>query len=190
MIEDGSEEIAGLLEGLDPALIIPHLQRVAAEVLTDRQREIVMRRLSGDSLAEIGRALSVSRQTIDQQLRGVDGGGALPKLRRALLVDEGFANEVNRQRAGGIVDDSPSHAITQWYIGLRPSTLSHFVPRAVLLVLWALRDTRGDVSYQTARQHLPSQTLTLTLPLLRTLGYVESDGITIRIKKTPLDERQ
>lgn len=185
--------------GLDIDQCRPHLYRVAKQTMTERQFEVFEPWLRGETQESIAVKLGVTPQVISKSLNGktLPGGswvnGSLVKLRVALIEDDAFLLELAKAKAVGF--DVPSQApasteVRDWFRGLRNLSLHHFIPRCVLLMAHTLMDSKRETTYSALYEHLPPAVVTQGMPLLKTLGYVESDGVRIRILKTPLTEQR
>jgi hypothetical protein len=175
--------------GVDMDFLRPHFGRVAREVLTERQWEILSLFIAGDLETEIAARLQISQPTVHKAIFGDgDRGGAMKKLKARLENDETFLSALAASREGTQVDDDTAIIVRNWFQHIGPSHYQAFVPMAALLVMFFLRDKKAQISYATLRQHLPSPVVTAAMRMLVPLGYVHTDGITITVKKTPLGE--
>jgi DNA-binding CsgD family transcriptional regulator len=183
--------------GLDLDAARPHLLRVAADVLTGQQLRVFLAWLNGQSVTDIAKDLGITHQVVSKHLhgqtaQGSDGklwGGAMKKLRAHLVTDDAFVEELARSRGE---NDLPTGyaVIKDWYKGLRRNTLHHWLPRSVLLVLAHIADQKKTTTFAAAHECMPPAMLAEALPTLKALRYVETDGVMIRILKTPLDEEE
>ena len=80
--------------------------------------------------------------------------------------------------------------VRRWFTGVRHHTLSHFHPLAVLLVAHYAADAGRRVTYSELYALVPREAVAAAIPLLKHVSppYIATDGITIRILRTPLDE--
>lgn len=169
-----------------------HLLRVGAKVLTEVQWAVFTRWLVGMSVVDIARDLGIKHQVVSKHLHGqreagavTSKGGILERVRTAMLADEGYLAEVASAKAGhGDID--LREVVLHWFDGLRPNTLSRFVPLTVLLILVAAADGNGRITYTQAYEYLHPSVLASTIPALKTLGYVQSNGVEIVIVRTPV----
>lgn len=193
-VDEIPANVATLLPELDGGSVKPHALRVAQSILTGPQLECFLWWLNGDSLAEIAKRVGASKSTVDGHLRGElrDGkrqGGAMKKLRAALESDP----EIQRLRKMPTTIEHAADAgdaVRRWYASLRHNTLNHFVPRAVLMVMHYAADARREITFAEIHRLVPVAVVSHAMRFLRTLRYVDTDGITIRILKTPLDEEK
>jgi len=183
--------------GLDIDRARPHLLRIAKQHLTDVQLTIVERWLAGDGPTAIAEHLGVTKQVIDKSLNGrsVAGGtwvnGSLAKLRVHLIEDDAFIAELVAARAvNGSAPDAPgsSSNVRDWFKSLRSNTLGQFIPRCVLLVISSIVDAKRETTYAQLYEHLPRPVIAQGMPMLKTLGYVSSDGVRIKLIRTPLED--
>lgn len=185
---DGVE--SSLWSGVEIDILRPHMLRVASECLTGKQLEVFTAAVNGKSVTTIADDLGLSHQAVSQHLRGQRGaGGAMRRIRDALIQDEDFLLDVAVARTGRTIPD-PGAIIREWFKGLRQSTIHQFVPRCVLLVMLYAADSKRTLSFRDAYEHLPSAAVNHAMPVLKALGYVETDGVTIRIRKLPIEENQ
>jgi DNA-binding CsgD family transcriptional regulator len=161
----------------------------AERVCTKKQRAALVHLLDGKSTVEIGRALGVSQQQAYRHLYGDrrDGGGAVKKLREALkqeatLVRE-VLNEVERDDEGSLKED-----VLAWFSGITPLRVDMFGPLATLLVMHLAADAKRTVPVGDLYLYMPRPIVTAALPRLKATGHIATDGITVTIRKTPLDE--
>lgn len=175
--------------GLDMDFLRPHFGRVAREVLTERQWEILSLFIAGALETEIAARLQISQPTVHKAIFGDgDRGGAMKKLKARLENDETFLSALAVAREGTHVDDDTAIVVRNWFQHIGPSHYQAFVPMSALLVMFFLRDRKAQITYQTLRRHLPAPVITAAMRMLVPLGYVHTDGITITIRKTPLGE--
>lgn len=197
LIEEGqaTDQVpSSLWSGVDIDVLRPHMLRIASEVLTGKQLEVFLAWIGGESVGHIAERLDVSHQVVSKHLHGqrqngAHYGGAVKKLRERLLVDDEFLIDVAVSKAARTIPD-PGAIVREWFKGLRHQTLHHFMPRAVLLVLLYGADAKRTLSFSDAYAMLPPAAVSHAMPLLKALGYVQTDGVTIRIRKTPIEERQ
>lgn len=197
--------------GVQIDILMPHITRVAAAVLTDRQFQcFIGTSIEGKTQKQVADEMGIDPRSVQQHLKGAvraDGwwrsaplhdsppsrgsirnGGAMKKLRAALEGDEGWKAavlEVSTPTAG----PSQRDRIVGWYAPItRPTPRpQQFVALAVLMVLEALADSTGELHWNDAVQHLPRGVLDPALSQLRALGWVRTDGVQIRILRTPVD---
>jgi len=174
--------------GVDMDFLRPHLGRAAQGVLTERQWQILSLRLAGYTETQIANQLSISQPVVHKTIFGDQGrGGALKKLKEVLERDDAFLAALAQARQEAGADDSERVLIINWFRDVKNGGLNvQFVPLAVLLILYFLKDQRHRVRHDLAMQHLPRPAITHALSILRPLGYVDTDGITMTIRKTPL----
>lgn len=191
-----TEEVATTSEwaGVDLERARPHLLRVAAATLTDQQLAVFTRWVGGASVTGIGRELGISQQVVSKHLHGngqaQDGsarGGALKKMKAALEADELYRASLEASKAHA-TDVDGMHVVREWFKPIRPNTLTHFVPFVVLLVIVAIADARRRTTFSALHAHILPTIVTNAMPVLKLRGYVRTDGVTIEVLKTPLEE--
>lgn len=185
--------------GIDRELLRPHMLRAAAGVLTDKQLESFTAWLGGEAIVSIAERLGTSHQAVSQSLlgtrqsggtsRGKVYGGALKRVQEYLIEDADFLVEVAASKAGRGTPDV-GLIVRSWFSGLGYAHLDKFVPLSVLLVLFFLSDARGDVTFGDAHAAMPAACVSHALPTLKALGFVTTDGVTIRIRKTPVEVKR
>lgn len=156
----------------------------AAELaLTARQLEIARAHLGGATQVEIAARLGISQAAVSQALygslrRGRRIGGIVRKLQQVIKTD-----------AEPDVLDEPVEvrpALAEWFVpAISPPSPVLFVALAVLIVFAELADASGRLAYGDALERLPRAVLDSAMPTLRYGGWIESDGIVIRVLKTP-----
>lgn len=109
------------------------------------------------------------------------GGGAMSKLGRAIEEDEQLTEVLNTLK------NEPKPAATSlsslgWYRGVRHE---HFPALAVLLQMTQLADAKGQLHVNAIAAEVPRATLSMSMAVLRALGFIATDGVNIRIIKTP-----
>lgn len=85
--------------------------------------------------------------------------------------------------------DAFEDRVTTWFSKLPPVKQREemIIALAALLVIDAVADARRIVRRDDLRLFMPSSMLR-SLTLLRSTGYIETDGVTVRIRRTPLDD--
>lgn len=179
--------------GLDLERARPHMLRVAASVLTDVQLAVFVRWVGGIGVTAIGRELGLTHQVVSKHLfgngetsNGAPRGGAVKKMKLRLLDDDAYIDELVCARAERH-DPDAMHIVREWWAGLRPSHLTHFVPLTVLLLILSLVDAKRTTTFATLHTKMLPSIVTNAIPVLKLKGYIETDGITIKVKRTPLD---
>jgi hypothetical protein len=114
-------------------------------------------------------------------------GGAVKKLREALKQEATLVREVlersraRRRRLG-------ERCVLAWFSGITPLRVDMFGPLAALLVMSLAADAKRTVSIGDLYLYMPKPIVTAAIPRLKATGYIATDGITITVRKTPLDE--
>ncbi len=165
------------------------LVRLSASLADGNRREIFLRWLAGQTQSRIADELQVTRQAVSASLWGdrrYERGGSIEAMRSLCLRDDEFL----RVAAGRSHDVGPVFAgfPVEWFAGLNAGNRSFFVPLVVLFVFSQLADRKNQLSYSAARSILPAWVLSHGMPPLRALRYIDTDGVTIRIMRTPLTD--
>lgn len=200
--------------GVQVDALMTHVTRVAAAVLTDRQFAcFVGTAVQGKTQRQVADEMGIDPRSVQQHLKGAvraDGwwrsadahatapsrgmirnGGAMSKLKRALGDDAEFQAAV-LEVSTPTASPSQRDRIVGWYAPIttplpKPQL---FVAMAVLMVLSELADARGELHINDAVGHLPRRVLDPALTQLRQLGWVRTDGVQIRILRTPVDAKE
>lgn len=179
----------------DSADVRVRVLNVLDDVCTRKQAAAVRLFLEDQSLNEIAHAMGVSKPRVHQLLYGdardrgrserpsQGGCGAFERIRRALEGDV-VTNETKEDDDVEMTKDK----IGAWFSRLRPSQAHLFGPLSALLVMDAMADARRSISVADLQLYLPKPVATASLGALRQLGYIATDGVTITIRKTPLDD--
>lgn len=184
-----------LWSGLDLDALRPHLERIAAAELTDMQLAVFTRWLAQEKTDDIAAALGITRQVVSKHLHGdkregeLHRGGAFNKLRRALLRDEHFLAEYAAVKTERAMPDDDER-LRVWFTALRPQTMHLFVPLAALLVFDSFADAQRKITFGDAYTLLPKPVVSEAVRWLKPLGMIETDGITIKILRTPPEDNR
>lgn len=170
---------------------------------TRKQQTALRHYLDGHGVVEIAKLMGVGHSTVHRHLFGDGrvghGGGALAKIRSALVTT---IEPATLENAPNITDTlleqleeknmpkSPSFTeiASVWFVNLPPSRAHLFGPLAVLLVAHGLVDARRCIRVDDLALVLPRNIINAALSPLRSTGYIATDGVSITIRKTPLDE--
>lgn len=168
----------------------PLLVVAAERVLTPRQfRVFVGHVVFGLSQNDVARALGVGRNTIHYavhgQRRAADDdtrGGLMKKLIETLKDDAAFAAEVEKLKQQAATQ--PLRSSINWYRGI---AAHHFQALAVLMIADELATGRKNREVMVAElyEQAPRMVVQQALGVLRVLGFVMTDGRTVRILRTP-----
>lgn len=154
-------------------------------VCTRKQVAAVRLHLEGLSIGEIARSMGVSKATVHNHLYGhrVHGGGALVKLRAHFKQDDD-----NHVKENDDVNLTTKEKNAAWFANI-PSSRAHlFGPLAVLLVIDAVVDARRSMRVADLALYMPKPIAAEGVSRLRAAGYIATDGVTLTIRKTPIDE--
>ena len=138
--------------------------------------------LEGNTTSAIAASQSRSPEAVHRTLWGVPSRGltgAVYQVREALRQDEVFTAMVKKEAPA---DPMGKHAIANWCAGAPPD---RFVEMAALLVFKALADAEGNLTVSDAYGAMHPSIVTHALPRLRWGGWIQTDGIRIRILQTP-----
>jgi len=164
----------------------------ADRVCTSKQRAALVHHLDGKSTVQIASAMGVSQSTAYRHLfgdpRDGHGGGAIEKLRGAMKEGASMVRGVLDEVAAEDVTPNTSEVVAAWFAGLTPLRYGLFGPLTVLLVANTVADAKRSISIADLYLYVPRPFVTAALGQLRAAGYIATDGITITIRKTPLDE--
>lgn len=167
----------------------PLLVAAAERVLTPHQFRVfvghVCLRLTQQ---EVAHALGVSQQSVGEALNGKrthngsHKGGLMKKLIETLRDDEAFAAEVEKLKTQATA--APLRSTLDWYRGIAPH---HFASLAVLMVADEMATGRKqrEVSVAELYDQVPRPVVMTALSTLRVLGFIATDGRTVRILRTP-----
>lgn len=179
---------------IDVADDVRPLLVVAAErVLTERQFRvfvgIVVFRLTQ---REVAAALGVSQPRVVEVLNGKrthngHKGGLMKKLIETLKDDAAFAAEVEKLKTQAAA--APLRSTLNWYRGIAPH---HFASLAVLMVADEMATGRKqrEVSVAELFDQIPRPVVMTALSTLRVLGFIATDGRTVRILRTPVQLKE
>lgn len=137
---------------------------------------------------DVAVALGVSRQTVSEAVNGkrtphgTHKGGLMKKLIESLKDDAAFAAEVEKLKAQAAA--APIRSTVNWYRGV---AAHHFPALAVLMVADELASGRQhrEVSIAELYEQVPRLVVAQSLGALRALGFIATDGRTVRILRTP-----
>lgn len=138
--------------------------------------------LEGNTTSAIAASQSRSPEAVHRTLWGVPSRGltgAVFQVREALQHDEVFTAMVKKEAP---VDPLGRHAIATWFVG---APADRFVEMAALFVFKALADAEGNLTVSDAYGAMHPSIVTHALPRLRWGGWIQTDGIRIRILRTP-----
>ena len=174
-------------EGLDMACDSLELRRrivhVAAVVLRRKTAQDAFGLwLEGNTVSQIANAQERSPEAVHRTLFGVPSrglAGAVAQVREALHQDEVFLAMAKKEATH---DQLGRNALATWFVGAPPD---RFVEMAALLVFAALADAEGNLTVQDAYHAMAPAIVTHALPRLRWGGWIQTDGIRIRVLRTP-----
>ena len=147
------------------------------------QREAFQLWMRGLTTTQIAKALERDTESVHRTLYGSPSRklkGVVEMVKEALQQDETFTAMAKKKPEP--IDPIGRHAIATWCTGAPPD---RFVEMAALLVFAALADSEGWLTVQDAYGAMSPQIVTHSLPRLRWGGYIHTDGIRIRVLKTP-----
>lgn len=147
------------------------------------QREAFEQWMLGLTTTQIAKALERDTESVHRTLYGSPSRklkGVVEMVKEALQQDETFTAMAKKKPEP--LDPLGRHAIATWCAGAPPD---RFVEMAALLVFAALADAEGWLTVQDAYAAMAPQIVTHSLPRLRWGGYIHTDGIRVRVLKTP-----
>lgn len=173
--------------GVDLEILRPHLLRIAAGCLGDQQWQLFAADLAGEKLEDIAKLHSLTLAQADKVLTG-----AQRKVARAALEDFGFLVDVAASKLD--VPDS-GELVRQWFRHIRRSMVEqHFVPYAVLLVMFHVgspcNGALRKLTFADAYDAIPPMCVTAAIPVLKGMGFITTDGVTIVIRKIPVNKAE
>lgn len=169
------------LDSVDANRRILHVANTSLSRQT--QREAFQLWMRGLTTTQIAKALERDTESVHRTLYGSPSRklkGVVEMVKEALQQDETFTAMAKKKPEP--VDPIGRHAIATWFAGAPPD---RFVEMAALLVFAALADSEGWLTVQDAYGAMSPQIVTHSLPRLRWGGYIHTDGIRIRVLKTP-----
>jgi hypothetical protein len=172
--------------GVETDVIRPVLVRLAMHLAEGNRRTIFLRWLAGESQSRIAEDLGITRQAVSKSLHGAPHlahGGSVEEVRALCLRDDEFL-----VFATGASTTSVIGFPINWFAGLNESKRHLFVPLVVLFVFVQVADKKNQLSYSRAREILPPWVLSVGIQPLKALRYIDTDGVTIRILRTPITE--
>lgn len=167
----------------------PLLVAAAERSLTPHQfRVFVGHVVFGLAQVEVARALGLSQQAVNEAVsgkrthKGTHKGGLMKKLIETLKDDAAFAAEVEKLKQQ--VATQPLRSSINWYRGI---AAHHFQALAVLMIADELATGRAHREVMVAELYdqAPRMVVQQALGVLRVLGFVMTDGRTVRILRTP-----
>lgn len=169
------------LDSVDANRRILHVANTSLSRQT--QREAFQLWMRGLTTTQIAKALERDTESVHRTLHGAPSRklkGVVEMVKEALQQDETFTAMAKKKPEPP--DPIGRHAIATWFVGAPPD---RFVEMAALLVFAALADSEGWLTVQDAYGAMSPQVVTHSLPRLRWGGYIHTDGIRIRVLKTP-----
>lgn len=159
----------------------------AERCLTKKQLACFRHLLQGVGIEEIARRVGLDHSTVHNHLYGhpTHGGGALRKLRHVLANDEVFMREIEGAPARRM---ALQERVLSWFHALGPGSMHLFGPLAVLLVADVAADSKRSVSFADLYLYMPRAAIAAAVPFLRGAGFIVTDGVTMTIRKTPIDD--
>lgn len=168
----------------DSAEVYERLHRVAmASLSRQTQREAFQRWLLGETTTEIAKATRRDPEAVHRTLYGSPSRGlkgVVEIVKEALRNDETF--RAAAQKPEQPPDPLGRHAIAEWFVGAPPD---RFVEMAALLVFQALADVEGRLTVSQAYGSIHPSIVTHALPRLRLGGFIQTNGISIEVLRTP-----
>jgi DNA-binding CsgD family transcriptional regulator len=159
---------------------------------TKKQRAALTLLLDGRGVKEIARMMGVSHSTVSRHLYGDaregHGGGVVAKLRQVMKQEAQLVREALDEVEARDSDASVRNDALAWFSGITPLRVDMFGPLAALLVMSLAADAKRTVSIGDLYLYMPKPIVTAAIPRLKATGYIATDGITITVRKTPLDE--
>jgi len=200
----GDVEVPTTVDDADAVVSDAPWQRLHGDVLV--QRAIIRKAKSvlpawqfrafalwfaGASRSAIAKSLGVSRTTVRCAL---DGGGSHQQLGALELIARSSAEfrkvvTVAANKSQEKQTARRDERLSTWFAGIdaKPELIA---PLALLLVVDALADAKGEVKVADLLRHFPRSALTPCLALLKAHAFAASDGQKIRIHKRPHEKPQ
>lgn len=154
-----------------------------ASLRRQTQREAFELWMRGYTTTECANALERDTESVHRTLYGSPSRklkGVVEMVKEALEQDETF--KAMAKKPVETPDPIGRHALATWFAGAPPD---RFVEMAAHLVFAALADAEGNLTVSDAYGAMPPQVVTHSLPRLRWGGYIHTDGIRIKVLKTP-----
>lgn len=177
-------------DDLDMAELRPVILDVAERVLTQRQVEIfVLHFFAGQSVIEVAHAIGIKHQVASEAINGREGRhpGILKRMGDALKDDTTFQQALADMKNPPTKKSAKGSDFIGWFKKMPPN---QFQSMSVLLYANALADNSHRVSVGTLCEHMPPAIVNAALQPLRVMGYIMTDGITVSILKTPLEQKE
>lgn len=138
--------------------------------------------MQGLTVSQIAIDSGRSPEAVHRTLWGVpsrDLQGAVAQVKEALEQDEVFLAMAKKEVAP---DTLGRQALATWFVGVPHD---RFVEMAALLGFTALADADGNLTVGDAYAAMAPPIVTHALPRLRWGGWIQTDGIRIKVLKTP-----
>lgn len=149
---------------------------VAAGMFNASDLRILELHLDGHNVTEIAKQVGRLRPNVSRSLNGA----IMPRVRAALAKDPALAAVAQMEAA----PEPPR----RWFASiLSPPHPERFVALAVLREIAEHADAKRECTYTTLYEVLGRKVVDFSIPTLRTLGFITSDGHTVRILRTPID---
>ena len=172
---------------------------IADRECTRKQRAVLGHYLDGLPLPVIAAKMGTAKSTAHRHLYGTrkmiangerrQHGGALQKLRAAINNDTTLKQELARmgkqQQEQAI---TAAETVTAWFSQLRPSQELLYGPLTVLLVAHFACDSKRSMRIEDLCLYQPRRAVNAALTPLRAAGYIATDGVTLTIRRTPIDD--
>ena len=138
--------------------------------------------LDGCTVSQIADAQNRATEAVHRTLWGVPNRGllgAVAQVKDALEKDEVFLAMAKKETAPDVLG---RQALATWFVGVPHD---RFVEMAALLAFSAVADAEGSLTVGDAYAAMAPPIVTHALPRLRWGGWIQTDGIRIKILKTP-----
>lgn len=117
------------------------------------------------------------------------GSGAVQKLSAELSSDPTIQALMEELRSPLATTNLGKRDFSGWFASAKYRN-DFFAPLAMLIVVDAMADAKGTVSYAALSREVPPWIVNQTVNMLKVMGYVTTDGITVRIQKLPISVPQ
>lgn len=171
------------------------VRRVAAMVLDDDVDKAIFRRhvLERSPLRDLVEETGLSKSSVYNRYNSI-----VERLARAVAAEVAWYAEnpevaptlpVERDSEDPVMIADARSLVPLWFsVTTRPGYASRFGPLAVLLAAWAMADNERSVRFSRLHEVMPRAAVAAAMQTLKALRYVDTDGVTLTIRRTPLEE--
>jgi hypothetical protein len=168
--------------GVDMDALRPVILKVASEKLDADELAVFANGFQGSDAKSIAKTLKLSAKDVAELQES-----ATAKMRDGML-EAAFDALVEKNSAANDSEPADPFAVVRaWFSHPVKQTKGHqWIPLVVLLFLASVADEDGRLSYADAYRAVGFQpAVTEALPILKSLGFVDSDGKNIRVRRLP-----